>query len=55
MATALALYHLAVLLGLLFALSMVLANVACFHGLEPTAPPSSSEAPLVSILVPGAQ
>ena len=40
------------LLGLLFALGMVLTNVACFSGLRPAAPPASEEAPLVSILVP---
>ena len=45
-------YHVVVLLGLLFALGMVLANVQCFGGLRPAAPPAASDAPLVSILVP---
>lgn len=45
-------YHLVVLLGLLLALGTVLANLACFIGLRPAAPPSPKEAPLVSILVP---
>jgi chlorobactene glucosyltransferase len=31
---------------------MVLANVACFHGLRPATPPAAEDAPLVSILVP---
>ena len=46
------LYHFVVLVGLLFALGMVLANVACFSGLRAAAPPALEEAPLVSILVP---
>src|SRR5258707_158127 len=46
------LYHFAVLLGLLFALGMVLANVGCFGGLRPAPPPADGDAPLVSILVP---
>ncbi|MEI9898679.1 MAG: glycosyltransferase [Chthoniobacter sp.] len=45
-------YHLIVLIGLLFALGMVLANVACFGGLSPGVPPADGDAPLVSILVP---
>ncbi len=45
-------YHVVVLVGLLLALGMVLANVACFGGLEPAAPPAPADAPLVSILVP---
>src|SRR5450755_2323720 len=45
-------YHVVVLIGLLFALGMVLANVACFTGLRPAPPPAAGDAPLVSILVP---
>jgi len=45
-------YHCIVLLGLLFALGMVLANVACFSGLQPVERPAAEDAPLVSILVP---
>jgi len=45
-------YHVVVLAGLLFALGMVLANVACFDGLRPAAPPAPVDAPLVSILIP---
>jgi chlorobactene glucosyltransferase len=45
-------YHVLVLSGLLFALGMVLANVACFRGLQPAKPPAAEDAPLVSILVP---
>jgi len=45
-------YQFAVLAGLLLALGMVLANVACFGGLRPAAPPVPEEAPLVSILIP---
>jgi chlorobactene glucosyltransferase len=46
------LYHLVILAGLLFALGMVVANVACFAGLRPATPPLRADAPLVSILVP---
>src|SRR5260221_14218382 len=45
-------YHALVLVGLLFALAMVLANVGCFGGLRPAPPPAAADAPLVSILVP---
>lgn len=45
-------YHLLVLLGLLFALGTVLANLACFLGLRPVERPAAEDAPLVSILVP---
>jgi chlorobactene glucosyltransferase len=45
-------YHALVLAGLLFALGMVLANVACFRGLRPAPPPAPEESPVVSILVP---
>ncbi|MDR3402657.1 MAG: glycosyltransferase [Chthoniobacter sp.] len=45
-------YHFFVLLGLLLALGMVLANIACFTGLRPAPPPAADAAPLVSILVP---
>jgi chlorobactene glucosyltransferase len=46
------LYHSLVLIGLLFALATVLANLSCFRGLRSAAPPAPPEAPLVSILVP---
>jgi chlorobactene glucosyltransferase len=46
------LYHLAILAGLLLGLAGVVANLACFDGLRPAAPPSARDAPLVSILVP---
>ncbi|MEP6671587.1 MAG: glycosyltransferase [Chthoniobacter sp.] len=52
MGTAAIFYHFIVLLGLLFALGMVLANVACFAGLQPVERPAAEDAPLVSILVP---
>jgi len=45
-------YNVIILTGLMLALGMVVANVACFGGLRPAAPPVFSEAPLVSILVP---
>lgn len=45
-------YQILVLAGLLCALGMVIANVACFRGLRPVERPSAEEAPLVSILVP---
>ena len=45
-------YNVIILTGLMLALGMVVANVACFGGLRPAAPPAFSEAPLVSILVP---
>ncbi|MCE9611601.1 MAG: glycosyltransferase [Chthoniobacter sp.] len=46
------LYHLAILAGLLLGLGNVIANLACFDSLHPTAPPPAGEAPRVSILVP---
>ncbi len=52
MGTAAIIYHCIVLLGLLFALGMVLANVGCFTGLRPVQRPAVEDAPLVSILVP---
>jgi chlorobactene glucosyltransferase len=52
MNTAALFYQALVLCGLLFALLMVLVNVACFGSLRPVSPPHADEAPLVSILVP---
>lgn len=45
-------YHILVLAGLLLALCMVIANVACFRGLRAVEMPARKDAPLVSILVP---
>src|SRR5438309_1651163 len=39
-------------MALFVALAMVVANVACFGGLRPAAPPTVTDAPRVSILVP---
>ncbi|EDY21285.1 glycosyl transferase family 2 [Chthoniobacter flavus Ellin428] len=52
METVVLFYHVLVLAGLLFALGMVIANLACFRGLHAVKEPSAEEAPLVSILVP---
>jgi chlorobactene glucosyltransferase len=52
METAVILYHMLVLAGLLLALTAVLVNLASFAGLRPAAPPAADYAPLVSILVP---
>jgi len=52
METAVILYHMLVLAGLLLALAATLVNVASFGGLRPAAPPPPEDAPLVSILVP---
>ncbi len=45
------LYHIVILIGLLLSLATALANLSCFDGLRPAAPPASP-APRVSILVP---
>ena len=45
------LYNAAVLIGLLIALGMLVANLACFDRLEPVEP-FGGDAPLVSVLVP---
>ncbi len=52
METAVILYHMLVLAGLLLALAGALVNIASFGGLRPAAPPPAEDAPLVSILVP---